>query len=83
MWTCSHPDEVAELTKLFSQNNIYFNYDITKPDVPNTAYGNYDTKPYYNILLDDKAGFNQDEWPLVLKEFKKNPILPQHYKDVL
>ncbi len=39
-------------------------------------YGCYDKKPYFNILLEDKAGFVPEEIPVVRTEFKKYNLQP-------
>jgi len=60
LYTCSHPHEIEEYLKLFEENGIKFQYINENPEVEtdNAGYGCYDKKPYFNVLLDDKAGFN-------------------------
>ena len=65
LYTCSHPHEIDEYLNLFVSNNIHFNYVNENPEVvtQNNGYGNYDKKPYMNVLFEDKAGFDpQTEW---------------------
>ena len=72
MYTCSHPHEVAEYVKLFEENGITFEYINENPEVTTSesGYGNYDKKPYFNVLMDDKCGFSGDEdWELMLEFF--------------
>jgi len=39
----------------------------------NSDLGYYDKKPYFNVLLDDKAGFDPaTEWPAILKWIKED-----------
>ena len=40
-------------------------------------YGCYDDKPYYNILLDDKAGVIPEELGIILKEFKNHSLVAE------
>lgn len=80
LWSCSHPEEVEELKVFFKKHGINFTYYGENPEVTNGALGFYEKKPYYNILLDDKAGFNHEEWPLVLEEFKKHPGMENNEK---
>jgi len=62
LYTCSYPNEIIEYQKFFKENDIIFKYVNENPDCPNTAFGNFDKKFYYNILLEDKAGFEPEDW---------------------
>lgn len=76
MFTCSHPNEIIEYVNFFSQHNITFNYINLNPEVKTdlNGYGCYDTKPYMNVLFEDKAGFDPEtEWEEVLT-FMKSKI---------
>ena len=76
LYTCSWPKEIAQYLKLFESYGIHFNYVNENPDVNNTDYGYYKDKPYFNVLLDDKAGFDPfTDWPLVINILRKIPIL--------
>ncbi len=63
MYTCSQPNEVVQYVKFFEENGIKFEYINENPEVTteNGGYGNYDKKPYFNVLMDDKCGFSGDE----------------------
>ncbi len=41
--------------RLEAENRIFLNGN---PEVENTSYADFSIKPYFNILLDDKAGFD-------------------------
>lgn len=60
LFTCSHPHEIEQYIKLFEENEIHFDYINENPEVQTDldSYGNYDKKFYFNVLMDDKAGFN-------------------------
>jgi hypothetical protein len=65
MYTCSHPHEIEQYEKMFSRYGIKFDFINENPEVTTTpqGYGCYDKKPYFNILIDDKASFNPEtEW---------------------
>lgn len=72
VFTCSYPDEIRKYLKFFKMNKIHFDYINNKNDeVSDTAYGFYRDKPYYNVLFEDKAGFDAEEdWEKVLSYFK-------------
>lgn len=68
LYTCSHPHEIEEYVNLFKSFDIEFNYVNENPEVETdkNGYGNYDKKPYMNVLFEDKAGFDPEvDWQLV------------------
>ena len=55
--------------KSFEENGIHFDYVNENPEIATNleGYGNYDKKPYMNVLFEDKAGFDGDtDWDSVL-----------------
>ena len=72
LYTCSQPEEIPEYVALFKNNNIHFDYVNENPEVNNEGYGHYDKKPYFNVLFEDKAGFDPiEDWPEVIKLLKE------------
>jgi hypothetical protein len=68
MYTCSHPHEQKEYLELFEKNNINFDFVNKNPEVKTEegGYGYYSDKPYFNVLFEDKAGFDGNtDWVLV------------------
>lgn len=61
LFTCSHPHEIIEYQQFFKENDINFKYVNENLDCPNTAFGCFEKKFYFNILLEDKAGFDANE----------------------
>jgi hypothetical protein len=50
-------------------NDIYFKYFNENPECLNTHEGDYTRKFYYNVLLDDRAGFEPlTDWDIVKSE---------------
>lgn len=72
LYTCSHPHEIEEYTVLFKSHGIVFDFINENPEVKTdlNGYGNYDKKPYFNVLLDDKAGFQPHDWLGIKNYFK-------------
>ena len=71
LYTCSYPREIQEYVKFFSKHGIDFEYVNKNPDVKNTTYGYYEDKPYYNVLFEDKAGFDAEEdWQYIKDYFE-------------
>mgnify|MGYP003661471874 CR=1 FL=1 len=74
LYTCSHPNEIDEYLKLFESEGIYFKYVNENPEVPTAinGYGCYDSKPYMNVLFEDKSGFSgEEDWLPVLTLLKE------------
>lgn len=75
MWTCSHPEQIVLYNKLFKDEGIIFDYFNENPEVVTEgplAYGNYDKKLYFNLLLDDKAGFDPStDWDIINETLKE------------
>lgn len=70
LFTCSYPQEIRNYKKFFKENEIIFKYANKNPDVDDTAYGYYEDKPYFNVLFEDKAGFDAEtDWILVKDYF--------------
>lgn len=67
LYTCSWEDEIHEYLDMFTEAGIDFKFVNKNPDVKNTTYGCYEFKPYFNVLFEDKAGFDPLEWPYVIE----------------
>lgn len=68
LYTSSYQDYLEEYYRLFKKNKIFFKYLNENPDCPSTKTGDFSKKFYYNVLLDDKAGFNPwKDWKTILK----------------
>lgn len=73
LFTCSLPEDVPLYLELFKSNGIHFDYVNENPEVKNQGYGHYDKKPYFNVLFEDKAGFDPlQDWDEVLKLLKES-----------
>lgn len=75
LYTCSHPHEIIKYLKFFKDRDINFQYVNENPEVPNNALGCYDDKMYFNILLDDKAGFVETDWYVIYNFFNNKNFL--------
>lgn len=74
MWTCSTPEDIEQYIKFFKENDIVFDFIGDNPDALNYPYGDYRKKPYANVMLDDKAGFDVNSWETIYL------LLENHYK---
>jgi hypothetical protein len=79
LYTCSYGHEIEQYLKFFKDNGVIFKYVNNNPDVKNTRYGNFESKFYFNVLLDDKCGFEGDsvdgfnDWFRISEILKKYP----------
>jgi len=63
LYTCSYPNEIQDYLAYFREQGIHFDYVNENPEVENNGIGNFDRKPYFNVLFEDKAGFDaQNDW---------------------
>ena len=63
LYTCSYPHEIADYLEYFESHGIRFDYVNENPEICAGAYGYYDRKFYFNVLFEDKAGFDPlTEW---------------------
>ena len=80
LWSCSKPQTNKGYHEYFLNHNIKFDYINRNPEVPSTDYADFETKMYFNVILDDKAAFMPEEdWKELFSYFyerrwKKNII---------
>lgn len=66
LYTCSYPHEIKQYIEHFGAHGIHFDYINENPEVADGAYGYYNDKFYFNVLMDDKAGFDgETDWKLI------------------
>lgn len=77
LYTCSHPHEIVEYLKFFEENGIHFDFVNENPEVKTdlAGYGCYDKKMYFNVLLDDKAGFDPETDWLQIKSLLRQKLI--------
>ena len=79
LYTCSWPKEIEKYFDFFAENGISFKYANENPDVKSAVggYGHYETKPYCDLLLEDKAGFDYEtDWIIVRDTIRgKEPLV--------
>jgi hypothetical protein len=63
LYTCSYPHEIDQYLGYFAEHGIHFDYVNENPEVTDGGYGYYKDKFYFNVLFEDKAGFNgETDW---------------------
>lgn len=68
LYTCSYPDEIVQYLAFFKAHGIEFRYVNENPEIANGGYGYYQDKFYFNVLMDDKAGFDGETDWIAIKE---------------
>lgn len=75
LWTSGKGDELLENLKLLEDNGIYFQYINENPDFKGNSYADFSKKFCFDILLDDKAGFDPEhDWTELLRFLKTTNI---------
>ena len=76
MYTCSWPQEIERYLEKFKADDIVFDHVNKNPEVASDGYGHYEDKLYFNVLLDDKAGFDPViHWTEILRAMPEIPVL--------
>lgn len=61
LWTSSHAPVIENARAQLRKEKIFFDYVNENPVITNDALCDFSQKMYFDVLLDDKAGFNA-EW---------------------
>ena len=62
LWTSSYEEYIKKhLDKLKDRYGIIFDYYNENPECPSDQLCDFSGKFYFNVLIDDKAGFNPEE----------------------
>jgi len=63
LWTSSHNDSISDICLWLKAHGIEFNYVNQNPEVKPNGLIDTSAKPYFDVLLDDKAGFDgMSDW---------------------
>lgn len=82
MYTSSYPAEIQYYNGVFKHFNINFRYVNENPEIDTAKgnFGHYDKKFYFNVLFEDKAGFDPEtEWKPIhdlMKYYEDTKYLP-------
>lgn len=86
VFTSSYPDELIQYDNKFKEDNINFKYYNSNPEIcdENGMFGYYVHKMYFDVMFEDKAGFNPwHEWKEIyeLLNSSNNFIPPIEWKN--
>ena len=69
LWTSTPRDRIGVVWDFLVENGIWFNYWNENPHAKDTPRSCFEKKPYFNVLLDDRAGFEPyTDWELIKNE---------------
>lgn len=76
LYTCSYKEKSDSYLKEFQKFGVVFDYVNRNPEILDNTYSTYSEKLYFNILLDDKAGFDPEtDWLVIERCLKNNECL--------
>jgi hypothetical protein len=68
LWTSSHVPEIRRVMDCLVESDITVHYANRNPDYKMTDLCDFSQKFYFDILLDDKAGFEPEtDWQIIFK----------------
>ena len=68
LYTSSFADYLSDYYEQMAEKGVHFEYLNENPECPSTDTGDFSLKFYFNVLLDDKAGFNpMSDWKRIHK----------------
>lgn len=71
LWSSTPPERAESVLATFRENGIVFDYFNENPHAKNTPRSDFTKKFYFNVLLDDRAGFvPQVDWIIVKNELE-------------
>lgn len=71
-WTSSHAEHFNHVNGRLNELGINFDYLNHNPECPTTELADFDRKFYFNVILDDKAGFEgEHDWLAIIDELKR------------
>lgn len=73
LWSSVHDDEQQDIIKFFAEYGINVYSFNCNPRESSTTVSCFDSKFYFSILVDDKAGFDPStDWDLISAYFDKH-----------
>ena len=75
LWTSSYPHELVHFLNEFKSSDIRFSYINKNPEINSKHFGWYEEKFYFDLMFEDKAGFNPEEFKEILDFLKSEDFL--------
>jgi hypothetical protein len=76
LWTSCYEQDAKRILERLEELDVVF-HSFNQTPVGNTITGCFDSKPYFSVLIDDKAGFLPEDWPAVVDGFRlaREPVI--------
>lgn len=69
LWTSTPPERIGRVLQWLKGNSINIDFVNENPHAKDTPRSRFDKKPYFNIVLDDRAGFEPaSDWAAIKNE---------------
>lgn len=69
LWSSIPSGRVFNVNGWLNRHEIYFDYFNSNPEVTNTIRSEFDQKFYFNVCIDDRAGFEPEtDWKAIKDE---------------
>lgn len=76
LWTSCYPKDGPRYLERLAAEGINFKA-LNETPVANTKTGDFTRKPYFSVLIDDKAGFDPSTWDEVYQAFNQARLVYQ------
>jgi len=70
LYSCSYQDQMNDLIDHLKTKAIQVDYVNENPECGNSQLADFSKKFYFDILIDDKAGFDRDDWCFIYHYLK-------------
>jgi len=77
LWTSSHIKPINEMLEWFRSHKIEFSYVNENPECERSELCDFSSKFYFDIGLDDKFGFEPDDWYTILMYLESKGFIEQ------
>lgn len=71
IYSCTSIKRLTKYLDFFRSHNIKFEHININNETKDTKYADFSQKPYFDVLIDDKAGFNGETDWAEISVFKK------------
>lgn len=71
IWTSSYTEKIQMYIRQLADNGIHIDMINDNAEVNNTTLSSFDKKPYFNVGIDDKFGFEPEtDWEILYNFLK-------------
>ena len=76
LYTRTYPAIIAKYLEKFEEDGIHFELVNDNSMETSTSYADFSKKPYFNVLIEDNAGFEgETEWHDVIRAVRKRYLI--------